>query len=98
MISLLEAKTETSFVYHGTDDGKIKVLEPYHSDLVNTDAVFAAKLFDVAVAMANHWSDDDFDFGKTENENILKYQPYVFKEKQKGNFKKFFRHQFLFTY
>jgi hypothetical protein len=50
--------------WHGTDIPDLEQLEPKWSELLGRDAVFAATHPEVAVAMANHWTDEDFNFGR----------------------------------
>lgn len=86
---LREARTHT--YWHGTDRTKLKELKPRFSKLVGRKVVFAATFPEVAVAMTCHWTDDDFDFGRS----VRKGQdpdsiPYTLKELWEGAFEEFF--------
>lgn len=82
-----------SHVYwHASDEPKIKQLEPVYSALVDREVVYAATYPEVAVAMAFHWNDKDFRFGRTMRKGTdPKTVPYTLKELKAGMFDKFFR-------
>lgn len=78
--------------WHGTHVTGLKELKPNTSNLVGHKAVFAAIYPEVAVAMGNHWSEDDFEFGRSydPDEDDPDDVPYVFQELKAGAFEKFF--------
>lgn len=87
---LREARTHT--YWHGSDKAKLKELHPQYSALVGRSVVYAATYPEVAVAMAGHWNDDDFSFGRSfrkgqDPEDI----PYTMKELRPGAFEEFFK-------
>src|SRR6185312_11413027 len=77
--------------WHGSDISGITKLEPKDSDLIGRKVVFAAIYPEVAVAMAGHWSDDDFEFGRdVEAHQDPEKVPYRLVELRKGAFDEFF--------
>jgi hypothetical protein len=78
--------------WHGTHVTGLKELKPFASNLVGHKAVFAAIYPEVAVAMGNFSSEDDFEFGRSydPDNDDPEDVPYVFQELKAGMFKKFF--------
>lgn len=77
--------------WHGTDVTGLIELKTRDSDLIGHKVVFAATYPEVAVAMANHWSDADFEFGRSlEPSDDPEKVPYVLRENKPGAFKDFF--------
>lgn len=78
-------------VYHGSKTADLGTIEPKPSHLANEDVVFGATLFDVAVAMAGHWTDDDLEFGREGQEHRGKMISYRMKELRPGAIDEFFK-------
>src|ERR1044071_8579338 len=77
--------------WHGSDTSGLTELKPHNSDMVGKKVVFAAAYPEVAVAMANHWSDDDFDFGRSlDLDDDPEDVPYIMRERRPGAFNEFF--------
>ena len=85
-------EVETHFYWHGSDKKGLKELIPQESELVGRKVVFAATYPEIAVAMAEHWSDEtDFKFGRTMKKSDDPEQvPYTLREKREGAFEEFF--------
>jgi hypothetical protein len=89
MMRLREVRTHV--YWHASDKTKLKKLEPIYSALVDREVVFAATYPEVAVAMAFHWNDDDFKFGRSMRKGTdPKSVPYTLKELYHGAFEDFF--------
>lgn len=85
--------------WHGTDVPDIKELTPRSSDLVGRDCVFAAILPEVAVAMAGHWTDEDFDFGRSVSDRQDPDKvPYVLQELWDGAIDEFLSGKTVYLY
>lgn len=86
--------TDKSY-WHGTTIPGLTSLIPRQSDLVGKRVVFAATYPEVAVAMAGHWTDTDFSFGRTmSKEQDPDRIAYKMKELEPGMFEKFFSKPF----
>ncbi len=85
--------------YHGSSTPDLQILKARSSDLVKRDVVFAAILPEIAVAMSNHWTDDDFEFGHdTSTKREVVFQPYVMRELRPNAFEQFFSsHIYLYA-
>lgn len=77
-------------VYHGSKIQGLDLLEPRMSNTAGAEVVFAATLLDIAIAMAGHWTDDDFEFGREGQEVAGRMIPYSLKELRPGAIEKFF--------
>ena len=85
-------EVRTHAYWHASDEPKIKTLEPVYSALVDREVVYAATFPEVAVAMAFHWTDKDFRFGRSIRKGQdPKSVPYILRELQAGMFDKFFK-------
>lgn len=86
---LREVRTHT--YWHGSDQKNLKSLEPNYSALVGRSVVYAAIYPEVAVAMAGHWTDRDFTFGRSVRKgDDPDTVPYTMKEKREGAFDEYF--------
>lgn len=77
-------------VYHGSKNPGLEIIEPRMSSTANSEVVFAATLLDVAIAMAGHWTDDDFEFGREGQEVAGHMIAYRLKELREGAIAEFF--------
>jgi hypothetical protein len=80
--------------YHGSTTPGLKTLQRNPSKLAADKIVFAATMPEIAIAMSGHWTDDEFSFGHqtdTKRQDI-EFPPFIMREKQPGNFDKYFRH------
>jgi hypothetical protein len=78
--------------YHGSTVADLKRLVRQPSKLVNRAVVFAATMPEIAIAMAGHWTDDDFIFGhQTSGKKELRLPAYVMREARAGQFERFFK-------
>ena len=84
-------EVRTHSYWHGSDKNNLKELTPQYSVLVGRSVVFAATYPEIAVAMAGHWTDKDFNFGRSvrkgEDPETI---PYTLREKREGAFDEFF--------
>ena len=76
--------------YHGSDNNNICILKTPYSSLVDDAVVYGEILFDVAVAMSKHWSDYDFEFGRTISKDDTGTRFYEMTELESGKFEEFF--------
>ena len=78
--------------YHGSTVPNLRYLKTRYSKLVDASVVFAATMPEIAIAMAGHWSDDDFHFGHQTNakHRDFRFPPYTMTELLPGTLERFF--------